>query len=166
MPTRAWTSRDTSGSVKRRPCCAKTSKILTITRISSQLLMTSGLEGSTTCSQAPISTSDAATVFTPRTGSRACHRCLSLSYLPSRCRWAGVRKFSKLADLWLILNWFWYLQEICLKTKMVTPFNASITDLLSRTTETLSFLQLRNSINQLKVSWARSSWVKWDELRM
>lgn len=43
-------------------------------------------------------------------------------------------------------------------SKMVFPFNTSITDLISRATESPPFLDLRNSINRLKIIDALDIW--------
>ena len=42
--------------------------------------------------------------------------------------------------------------------KLVIPFNTSITDLLSKAPESPPFLQLRNSINFLKVTDCLDTW--------
>lgn len=55
-------------------------------------------------------------------------------------------------------------KEICLISKLAVPFNTSITDLISRAPESPAFLDLRNSINHLKVVDALDTWEDMSEL--
>lgn len=56
------------------------------------------------------------------------------------------------------------LQEICLLSKQTIPFNISITDFISKGLDYPDFLQLRNSISNLKLINALDTWEDMSDL--